>query len=343
MLTQSFRTGKTHLSRRRRAALGVLTIASVAGSVLMAAAPAQATKGYPITDRFYVSDSVYGVGIDHQADRAFVANETENTVSMLDTKTGRILKNFAVGQSPTAVAVAPHLHLGFVTNSGSHELTILSDAHGRRSVRTVQVGNDPMSVAVDARLGRAYVSNVIDSTISVVKISTGKVIATVKQTYGSDQLAVSPVTHMIFLTNTRDNTLTEIDGTTLQTVATVDVGNDPSGVVANWSGTRAYVSNLGEPLQIVDTAAAGVVGQVDVPYSSGGPLALDGSQKRLYAATGDHVYAIDLHHRRIVGSTRFEHTMTGINVDPSTHRVYVTAGYHLSVITPRSYCGLDSR
>src|ERR1700761_107779 len=65
-----------------------------------------------------------------------------------------------------------------------------------------------------------------------------------------------------------DHTLSIVDPSTLQVVASMPVGEDPHEVIASTDGTTAYVSNYGfgayNTLTVVDLAAAKSQGTVDL-------------------------------------------------------------------------------
>jgi YVTN family beta-propeller protein len=103
--------------------------------------------------------------IDSPAGLVLVANFTGDSVSVLDTHSGRVLRTIAVGHYPSALAVDPRTGQAFVANAGSNSVSII-DTHTRRLVGTVPVGQYPNAIA--AADGRVLVTNQQDNTVSVL-------------------------------------------------------------------------------------------------------------------------------------------------------------------------------
>src|SRR5438552_4377263 len=107
------------------------------------------------------------VAVDERTARAFVvASNTSRlgvelgpgTVSVLDTRTGALLRTVTVGYEADAVAVdAPTYHV-FVANGDGASVSIL-DAGSGRVLRTVAVGLAPGPIAVDTATRRVFVAS----------------------------------------------------------------------------------------------------------------------------------------------------------------------------------------
>lgn len=104
------------------------------------------------------------------------------TVSILNSRTGNLLRTVRVGVYPAAAAVADHGARVLVVNRGAQgfrgSVSIL-DARRGFVVRTVPVGVYPVAVAVDDNLDEAYVTNRVSNTVSVIDPLSGRLRATV--------------------------------------------------------------------------------------------------------------------------------------------------------------------
>jgi YVTN family beta-propeller protein len=124
------------------------------------------------------------VGFTHAGDRALVLN-SNNTVTVLDTRTNAILRTIPVGRAPMAVAYNEGDQHAYVTNSGDGTvsvidliatsptyLTVLRPPAGAPPMPpggTVKVGNNPQDVFIN--LGErvaAYVVNKGSNSISII-------------------------------------------------------------------------------------------------------------------------------------------------------------------------------
>lgn len=111
------------------------------------------------------------VAVDARSRHAFVANMLDNTVGMLDARTGRLLRTTVLGAAPgTVAALADDAATGRIfaesfppriAGGGGSTLghVAVLDAATGRLLRTVALDN-PMALAVDARTGRVLVGSV---------------------------------------------------------------------------------------------------------------------------------------------------------------------------------------
>jgi YVTN family beta-propeller protein len=97
-----------------------------------------------------------GVAFDARADRAFVTNAGDNTTSIIDAASGRLLRTLHVGAAPVGVAVDSRTGRAFVSNNGSNTVSII-DTHTGVVLGTRPVGWHPARVVVDERTGRVFI------------------------------------------------------------------------------------------------------------------------------------------------------------------------------------------
>jgi len=79
--------------------------------------------------------------------RAYVTNNTDNTVSVIDTATNTVTATIAVGSLPYGVAVSPDGSHAYVTNYGGGTVSVIDTATNAVTA-TIPVGSDPIGVAV---------------------------------------------------------------------------------------------------------------------------------------------------------------------------------------------------
>ena len=64
------------------------------------------------------------VAVAEQTHRVFVANAGDNSLSVLDTRTGAVLRRIAVGAAPAAVAVDEPTRRVFVAEAGANSVRV---------------------------------------------------------------------------------------------------------------------------------------------------------------------------------------------------------------------------
>jgi YVTN family beta-propeller protein len=94
--------------------------------------------------------------VDSRTEHVFAANFATAPVSMLDARTGRLLRTVPVGPTPLGVAVDARTERVFVTNNGADTDNVL-DAHTGMLLHTIKVGPHPARVVVDERTARVFV------------------------------------------------------------------------------------------------------------------------------------------------------------------------------------------
>ena len=123
-----------------------------------------------------VGVSPQAVAVDERTHRAFVVNEGPRgrdglpvgtgSVSVLDMRSGAVLRTIGVGVAPHAVALDARTGRVFVVNEGIQDARGMITTRGSVSVldaqtgivlRTVALGLQPIAVAVDDRIGRAFI------------------------------------------------------------------------------------------------------------------------------------------------------------------------------------------
>src|SRR5256885_2255641 len=108
---------------------------------------------------------------------------------------------------------------------------------------------------------RAYVTNIISNTVSVIDTATNTVVATIPVGLAPLGVAITPDGTRAYVAN-GSNIVSVIDTATNTVVATIPVGVEagPVGVAITPDGTRAYVANiLSNTVSVIDTATNTVV------------------------------------------------------------------------------------
>jgi YVTN family beta-propeller protein len=205
-----------------------------------------------------------------------VTNFSENSVSVIDTATGKLIKNVPVGEGPSGVAVFPRGHYAFVTNSYGNSVSVINSAN-LQVVGAVPVGAHPDGVAVDPKGEFAYVANSGGNTVTVIDVHTQKVVRSVVVGRAPQKVAIDPDGRHAYVTNFGDNTVSVIElpnqvgvdlYNALLRVNTIAVGFNPRGLAVTRDSHHALVVNTGQDtMTVIDTATAAVISTAFVGYS----------------------------------------------------------------------------
>ena len=131
-----------------------------------------------------IGDGPIAVSVNPSTNIVYVANYDNNTVSVIDGKTNRVIANVTVGTSPNAVSVNPLTNIVYVTNYDDNTVSVI-DGKSNKVITTISVGTSPNAVSVNPSTNTAYVANRDDNTVSVIDGKTNRVIANVTGRYQS--------------------------------------------------------------------------------------------------------------------------------------------------------------
>lgn len=161
-------------SRRRSTARRLFTgFLALLGLTLLLAGPAQARKYSGATNSSPISLSADGKYL-------WSVNPGADNVSVIYTKTNKVIAKIKVGDEPQSVAVDPNNRYAYVANAASGSVTVIriTRAKGaklkakadRRAGKKGQIvtGAEPWNVVVSPNGRRVYVANSGQDTITVI-------------------------------------------------------------------------------------------------------------------------------------------------------------------------------
>src|SRR5205085_280028 len=230
---------------------------------------------------------------------AYVTNERDGTITVIDTATDRVVSTFSVGGRLRGVRVGSdgaRVYVAASTPSGknydpkeNHVAAV--DARGGEVLATYEVGSDPEQLALSADGARIYASNEDAGTTSVVDVKTGRTIATLTVGIEPEGCRTSPDGRWVYVTSETSNTVSVIDTRSDRVASTFMVDSRPRDAAFSPDGARAYVTTeIGRTMAVVDTSAHSVVRTIRLPNNANGvkPMGVvvsrDGA--RVYVATG---------------------------------------------------------
>ena len=259
----------------------------------------------------------FGVAI--VGNRAYVANQGTNTVSVLDATTGAAVGNpIVVGSAPTGVAARPISSTVYVTNRTSGSVSVISTVDNK-VVNTITVGTQPESIVFNADGSRAYVTNYGSKSVSVIDTTLAqqpKVIATISNVGTNPrgiayvQTANGPRVYVansgagtVSVINASTNKLIDTKPSTTLTVDPISVGPAPQQIAVSPDGTRIYVTNQNSnSVSVINTATNAIDGTAIVVGSKPAGVALSADGSTLYVANGDDsVSVVDTKSRNVFG------------------------------------------
>lgn len=212
------------------------------------------------------------------------------TVTMLDARTGGVLRTVSLGVPDDAVALAvepspassrggrPDARIDVVF---SDTLRVL-DARSGAALRTLAVGHGPHLIATDAETGRAFVVNGADNSVSVLDTRGGSVVRTVRVGEGPSALEVDERAAHVVVAAAR--TVTMLDARSGAPLRTVAVRHASGALAVDTQTGRAFLASADGAVRVLDTRSGAILRSIPV---SGKPVAVavDESSGRVFVGS----------------------------------------------------------
>ena len=272
---------------------------------------------------------------------AYVTNERDGTVTVIDTATDRVVETWRIGGRLRGVRLSKDGRTVYVASSTpagkpydpreNHAAAI--DAATGRVVATYEVGTDPEQLAVLPDGSRLYASNEDAGTATVIDLKTGKTLATLVVGVEPEGVTASPDGRWVYVTAETSNTVSVIDTNRDAVASAFMVDARPRDSAFSPDGARAYVTTeIGRTLVVVDTSTHTALRRVPVPNSAGGVkpmgVAVSPDGRRVYVATGRGrtVVVFDAETFEVVAEVPTGQRAWGLAVTPDGRKVYAACG-----------------
>jgi YVTN family beta-propeller protein len=246
-------------------------------------------------------------------------------ISMNGSTQGSVTASVAVGWDPFGVAVDNATQQVFVTDSGSNNVTVVSDQTDL-PVASIPVGTSPYGVALDWVTGDVYVANGGSDNVSVISGTTLAVVASVD--VGSSPIGVvaDPESGKVYVANSGSGNVSVISDTSYSVIAVVPAGLGPYGIALDNSSNQVFVTNAGSNnLTVIDATTDTLI--TSIPAIARGVslegVAYDAAEGLVWAGGGNsYAVVVDAKNLTLVGYLSFD--PAGVAYDPDTGSICVT-------------------
>jgi YVTN family beta-propeller protein len=262
---------------------------------------------------------ILGGAVPTSAGTLVVANKSEATVSLVDTRSGEIRATLPTGNAPHEVGVSADGRLALVSNYGTREqpgssLTLI-DVPAAKVVKTIEVGEDsrPHGIAfLDNQ--RAVVTVEGSGAIVEVNVESGEIVMKIStEAEISHMVAVRPKHGTAVVTNIGSGSISVIDLALGVLLADIPTGEGAEGVALTPDGARAWVTNRAEDtISVINVASLEPVAKIAAgEFPIRAEATADGRFVLVTNAKGDDLSVFDADTMKELGRIKFDAVSKG--------------------------------
>lgn len=189
-----------------------------------------------------------------QSATVFVSNEKDNTITVLDAESLKVLKTVKVGRRPRGMVLTPDMKELLICAGDDHRLDVM-DTTTFEIIRTHETsGPDPELLDIDPEGKIIYIANEDDGMVTVIERDGGKVLGEIPIGVEPEGMAVAPDNSVVVATSESTSMAHFIDTKTLKVIANVLVDTRPRVSEYTADGKEVWVTaEVGGTVAIIDT------------------------------------------------------------------------------------------
>jgi len=213
-------------------------------------------------------DRAHVVTLTNDNRQAWVANIGDNTISIVDTTSFRILGTIGVGKGPTGLTFSRDGRFAYVSNQGDKTVEII-DTASLKVIKAIPVGTNPHFLVLGPD-GRIWGTNTGGTDIYVIDPATQDKIASLNVGPAPQQIAfgfkgLQGPNAYVTVAGLNRVVVVSADPKNLRILEQIDVGQRPNGISGNREGTRLFVVHeVSNDLKVIDTGSSSVLATVPV-------------------------------------------------------------------------------
>ncbi|MEP9373984.1 YVTN family beta-propeller repeat protein [Mesorhizobium sp. KR1-2] len=184
----------------------------------------------------------------------YVSNEKDNTITIVDSTTMKVIKTVPVGQRPRGITISPDGNFIYLCASDDDTIQVI-DTGTLQVVGTLPSGPDPelFTLSPDGKV--LYVANENDNLVTVIDLATKKVVAEIPVGVEPEGMGVSPDGKTLVNTSETTSMAHFIDTQSHEIIANVLVDARPRYAEFKPDGSEVWVSSeIGGTVSVIDNA-----------------------------------------------------------------------------------------
>jgi DNA-binding beta-propeller fold protein YncE len=190
---------------------------------------------------------------DRASGMLYVTTELDQTVTIVDPKTLKIVGTVPTGQKEShMLVISRDGKRGYTSNVGAGSVSVL-DLPGRKTITIIPISSEAQRIAISNDDKMVFTSDQTKPQIAVIDTATNKIKTWVPLPAIGYGTSPTPDGRFLLVALPKANQLAVVDLASLKVVRTVDVPAHPVKVLARPDGKVAYVSCSGaKQVAVVD-------------------------------------------------------------------------------------------
>ncbi|CAA2139393.1 Virginiamycin B lyase [Hyphomicrobium sp. ghe19] len=185
---------------------------------------------------------------------AYITNEKDNSLSVIDTDKLEVIKTVKIGQRPRGIVMSKDGKWVIVCTSDDNDVKVY-DAKTLEFVKSLPSGPDPELLTLHPDGKRLYIANEDDNLVTVVDIETSKVVTEIPVGVEPEGMGMSPDGKVLVNTSETTNMAHFIDTENHKTFDNVLVDSRPRVAMFNTAQTQLWVSSeVGGTVAVINPA-----------------------------------------------------------------------------------------
>ncbi|WP_067986365.1 YVTN family beta-propeller repeat protein [Neptuniibacter pectenicola] len=196
------------------------------------------------------------------AETAYVSNEKDDTISIIDLDTMTVTDTIDVGERPRGIILSKDYSKLYICASDSDTVQVM-DLATNSIIKELPSGEDPEQFALHPNNRHLYVSNEDDALVTIVDTETSEVLAQIDVGVEPEGMAVSPDGTMAVNTSETTNMVHWIDTEKHELVDNTLVDQRPRHVEFSKDSKLLWASaEIGATVSVIDTATRKIIKKI---------------------------------------------------------------------------------
>ncbi|HEY3644200.1 MAG TPA: YncE family protein [Gammaproteobacteria bacterium] len=257
------------------------------------------------------------LAVDPAHHRLLAAHSQAGTLSIVDTATGKLEKEIAVGDKPSGVAVDAQDGKYFVGT-----LTGVTFIDSKSLEKAAFVATSGPTDAMVYAGGRLYVGHDDGSELWVIDVKTAKLTGSIAIP-GVPEIADADGKYLYQNIKDKDE-VAVIDLGSGKVTATwpTPATDSPHGLALDAKGGRLYITGHSAKVSVFSLDGKALPG-IDIGDGRSDQTALDLGLGRLYIPSSGKLVAVQTRDGKVLGSVTIPQGTHSVAVDPATHLVWI--------------------